>query len=605
MKNKVCSLLLAAALIFSAAACQSATTSAPPAEPSSTPPASSQTPSESSSADNSGQAAGDWKPFDAEGKPLRTDRDANGKVGVVAAANYDAAKAGLEVLKQGGNAVDAAVATGFALGVCEPNASGLGGGGFMMIHSAKDNSTKFIDFREIAPAAATTELWQKDAEGKVIGNQTAEGGKSVAVPGEVAGLLYALENYGTMSREQVMQPAIDYANNGYTVSPVFSGMIQDNFEYMNKYPELGKYYLKNGLPYATGDHFSNPDLAKTLGMIAKDGRDAFYKGAVAEKFVESVNKYGGVMTLADLANYEPKIRDVLVGSYRGYDIITPPPPSSGGAHLIQMLNILENFDLASMEVNSAEYLHLFSETFKIAFADRAKYMADTDFSDVPVAGLISKDYAQQWAEKIDPAKSQSFSAGEPFQYQSGSTTHFSVADKDGNIVAVTKTINFFFGSKIAIEGFGFIANDEMDDFSSSPESVNKIEPGKKPLSSMTPTIILKDGKPVATLGSPGATRIFPTLAQVISHIIDHGMDIQEAIDTPRIFDNTGDTIYHETGANGIDPAVVEQLVAMGHKVKEQGEWDLYFGGVQGIIYLEDGSLRGGADPRRDGKAVGY
>ena len=601
MKIRALSAILAIALVLSMTACGNSPASSA-AAPASSADASSNAASEAAKPTASSE---DWKPFDAEGKPLRTDRDANGKTGVIAAANYNAAKAGLEILKKGGNAVDAAVATGFALGVCEPNASGLGGGGFMMIHSAKDGSTKFIDFREIAPAAATTELWKKDAEGKVIGGQSSEGGKSVGVPGEVSGLLYALENYGTMDRAQVMQPAIDYANNGFEISPVFAGMINDNFAFMQKYPELGHYYLKNGLPYATGDHFSNPDLAKTLGMIAKDGRDAFYKGDVAEKFVETVNKYGGVMTMEDLAKYEPKVRDVIVGNYRGYEIIAPPPPSSGGAHLIQILNVLENYDIASMEVNSAEYLHLFSEAFKMAFADRSKYMADTDFTDVPVSGLVSKEYAKALADSIDLTKSQKYSAGDPYKYQSGSTTHFSVADKDGNIVAVTKTINYFFGSKVAIPGYGFIANDEMDDFSSNPESVNCIEPGKKPLSSMTPTIILKDGKPVATIGSPGGTRIFPTLAQVISRIIDHKMDIQEAIDAGRIYDDAKSTLCYETGENGIDPKVVEELKALGHEMVEKGEWDLYFGGVQGIVYLEDGSLRGGADPRRDGKAVGF
>ncbi len=524
--------------------------------------------------------------------------------GVVATSNFYASRVGLEVLKAGGNAVDAAVAVGFALGVAEPYTSGLGGGGFMLIHSAETGENVFIDFREIAPAAASPALWQKDAEGKVIGAQTSTYGKSTAVPGETAGLLFALENYGSLDRKSVMQPAIDLARDGFTVSLNLSTAISDSYAYMQADRALGNLYLKDGLPYQTGDRFSNPDLAKTLSIIAEKGRDGFYTGEVAEAFVNTVNKYGGVMTLADLANYKAEVRDIVQGSYRGYDIISASPSSSGGTHLIQIMNILENFDIGGLEVNSAKYIHLFSEAFKMAFRDRSKYMADTAFADVPLQGLTSKEYAKDLAAMITDV-SQSYSAGDPYKYQSGSTSHFSIADKAGNIVAVTKTINYFFGAKYAVEGYGFIPNDEMDDFIYGTEGVNIIQPGKKPLSSMTPTILLKDGKPFMTIGSPGATRIFPTLAQVISHVIDHGMDIQKAIDTPRMYDNNSETILYEAGENGIDPAVIAQLEVMGHKVKEYPEWSNYFGGVQGIVYMPDGTLRGGADPRRDGKALGY
>lgn len=544
----------------------------------------------------------EWQPFDENGQPLRTDRDATGSEGVIASSNYYASKIGLDILESGGNAVDAAVAVGFALGVAEPFTSGLGGGGFMVIRSAKTGEVTFIDFREIAPAAATPEIWQLGPDGKVIGNQKAEGGKSVAVPGEVSGLLYALETYGTMDRKDVIQPSIDLANNGFTVSTNLHAAMLDNYETLSKYGEMADLYLNTGLAYEVGETFRNPDLAKTLGIIADKGRDGFYKGEVAQAFVNTVNKYGGLMTMEDLENYNHSIRDVVQGTYRGYDIISASPSSSGGAHLIQMLNILENYDLAAMEVNSAEYLHLFSETFKMAFADRAQYMADTAFQDVPLAGLTSKEYAKVLSDKIDPATSGTYSYDNPGRYESGSTTHFSIADKEGNIVAVTQTINYFFGSKLAVGGYGFIPNNEMDDFVTGNESVNRVEPGKKPLSSMTPTIILKDGKPFATIGSPGATRIFPTLAQVISHVIDHDMDIQEAIDTPRIFDNTANKIHIE---GGIKAEEIAKLKAMGHEVEERAEWDNYFGGVQGIVYLEDGTMRGGADPRRDGKALGF
>jgi gamma-glutamyltranspeptidase/glutathione hydrolase len=548
-----------------------------------------------------------WKPYDENGKALRTDRDAVGENGVVASSNFYASRAGLEVLEKGGNAIDAAIATAYALGVVEPYTSGLGGGGFMLIHSAETGEDVFIDFRERAPLLATPALWAIDEDGKVIGSQTSEGGKSVGVPGEVAGLEYALEQYGTLPRAEVMQPAIDLATEGYLVSLNMNTAATDSYEYMLKYPELGHYYLaEGGLPYETGELFQNPDLAKTLKMIAENGKDAFYKGEVAEAFVETVQKYGSVMTLKDLEAYEIKVREPVRSTYRGYQLISAPPASSGGTHLIEILNILENFDLPNMEVNSAPYLHLFSEAFKLAFADRSAYMSDTDFQDVPLEGLTNKDYAKLLSEKIDVEKSQAYTADDPYKYQSGSTTHLSIADKAGNMVAVTKTINYFWGSKIAIAGYGFIANDEMDDFVPGTESVNRIEGGKRPLSSMTPTVILTaEGNPFMTVGSPGGLRIFPTVAQVVSHVIDHDMTIQEAIDTPRIFDNAGNKINYESGENGLKPETVKALEDMGHEMVERGEWDLYFGGVQGIVYREDGTLHGGADPRRDGKAVGF
>lgn len=548
-----------------------------------------------------------WQPYNDDGTAKRTERDANGTNGVVASSNYYASRAGVQILEQGGNAIDAAVAVAYTLGVAEPYTSGLGGGGFMLVHFAETNEDVFIDFREMAPAAATPAIWQLDANGKVIGNQKAEGGKSVAVPGEVAGLEYALEHFGSLDRKTVMQPAIDLAENGYLVSLNMNTNTLDNYDALLKYPEIGKIYLtEDKLPYEIGSTLVNKDLAKSLRMIAEGGKDAFYTGPMAQAFVDTVNKYGGVMTMEDLANYEVKIRVPVSSTYRGYKILSAPPASSGGTHLIQILNILENFDIGSMKVNSAEYIHLFSEAFKIAFADRAAYMRDTDFGDVPLEGLTSKEYAKMLADKIDVTKSQEYGPEDPYRYQSGSTTHFSIADKNGNMVAVTKTINYFYGSKIAIDGYGFIANDEMDDFVTGDTSVNKVEGGKRPLSSMTPTLVFDpDGKPFLTLGSPGATRIFPTVIQVVSHIIDHGMDVQEAIDTPRIYDNSSNKVCYESGDNGIDPAVIAELEAMGHATSDQGGWAPYFGACQAIIYQEDGTLRGGADPRRDGKALGY
>lgn len=546
-----------------------------------------------------------FETVDADGNRITTGRDATGTRAMAVASKYEVSQVGAEIMEKGGNAVDAAVAMGFALGVCEPFTSGLGGGGIATIHTAEGKDI-FIDFREIAPAGATLDLYV-DAEGKNNGN-TKSGGLASGVPGEVAGMLYMLEKYGTMSRQQIMQPAIDLANNGYVVSPTMYGAIADEYERMiGEYSELGQYYLKDGLPYEVGDTVTNPDLAKTLQLIAENGADAFYKGEVAEAIVAAVQKHGGVMTTEDLANYKAEERVPVTGTYRGYQIISAPPASSGGTHIVEALNVLENYDIGAMEVNSAEYLHLFSETFKACFADRAAYMADTAFADVPLDGLTSKDYAKTIYEKITDG-SQDWTAGNPAQYEGNSTTSFSIADKEGNVVTVTQTIECFWGSKIAVEGYGFIMNDEMHDFSTSLDSVNKLEPGKRPLSSMSPTIVLReDGSSFMSVGSPGGLRIWPTVTQVISHVIDHNMDIQEAIDTARIFDNGTDTgINYESG--GVTPVtadVAAALEAQGHAVTDKGEWQLFFGGVQGIVYQEDGTLRGGADPRRDGKALGF
>ena len=563
-------------------------------------------PSSSYGTEETGQV---WSPMDENGDLKRTDRDAFGEHGMVASSNVYATMAGLEILEAGGNAVDAAVAVAYALGVAEPYTSGLGGGGFMLIHTA-DGQNHFLDYRETAPAAQDAYTWL-DENGELLREDiTYYGGLSVGVPGLVAGMEYALEHYGSgeLSRQEIMQPAIDLANEGYLVSATMSNAINESYQHILDYSELGEYYLNEGLPYESNAVITNPDLAKAMEQIAQKGRDAFYTGEMAQAIVDAVQKYGGVLSLEDLAGYEVKERDPISSTYRGYEVISVPPASSGGTHLLEILNVLENYNLKAMEVNSSEYLHLFSEAFKAAFADRAEYMADTDFAeDVPLSGLISKEYAKTIADKITD-QSQSWSPGDPSTYGHVSTTSFSIADQAGNMVTVTQTINHFFGSLVAVPGYGFVLNDQMTDFSMDPESVNCVEPGKRPLSSMSPTVVLNpDGSPLLTLGSPGGVRIFTTLAQVISHVIDHGMDIQTAIDTARIFDDgTSDGICYESGGiTPVGPETVEELERIGHVTTDKGEWQLFFGGVQGIQYLEDGTLHGGADPRRDGKALGF
>ena len=559
-----------------------------------------------------------WLPYDENFEKKRDERDATGKTGAVASCNWYASKAGLDILKEGGNAFDAAAAVAYTLGVAEPYFSGLGGGGFMTIYSADEDKVSVIDFRETAPAAANAQMWL-DENGEMkqfsldgtnnLGTMSSIGGLSVAVPGEVAGFEYLLEHYGSdaVTRQQIFQPAIDTANNGFVVGVTFKEELESEYSGLAANETLSNIYLNEaGLPYEVGDVITNPDLAKALQLIADGGKDAFYTGDMAQAMVDAVADWGGNMTMEDLANYEVKVREPVVGHYKDYTIYSLPPASSGGTHLIEILNILENFDMANTEVNSADYIHRFSEAFKIAFADRAQYMADTDFAEVPLAQLTSKDYAaSRYAQITD--QSGTYTAVDAEELEHYATTSFSVVDQWGNMVACTQTINYGFGSKIAVPGYGFIMNDEMDDFSANPESVNCAEGGKRPLSSMSPSIVLyPDGSPYMTIGSPGATRIFPTIAQVIERMIDYDMDIQDAIDCARIYDNASENICYESGGvNPITAEVAAELQERGHEVTDKGEWQLFFGGVQGISIAQDGTLRGGADPRRDGKALAY
>jgi gamma-glutamyltranspeptidase/glutathione hydrolase len=368
------------------------------------------------------------------------------------------------------------------------------------------------------------------------------------------------------------------------------------------------YWDENGLPYEEGHILKNPDFAKTLRIIAEKGRDGFYKGEVAQAIVDSLAKYEGVMTLEDLAGYEVTVTEPVSGTYRGYTLLSSSPPSSGGTILIEILNILENYDVSKLTVNSPEYIHLFVEAFKLAYADRAQYMADEAFTDVPLVGLTSKDYAKERAKLIDLEKANEYEYGDPTLFEGSNTSHYSVADVQGNCVAVTKTINGYFGSGVLVDGYGFMMNNEMADFSTSnPESVNKVEPGKKPLSSMSPTIVLKDdGSPFLVLGTPGGARIFVSVLQIISRVIDHEMSLHDAICVPKIW-NTGATnnFQYETPLKGYEIyAITEETVAklteMGHdKIRTAAS-----GAVQAIEYLDDGTVYGTADPRQDGKAVG-
>lgn len=603
--KKTLAMLLALALTASVAGC------APK-----TPPAASQPPAASSSAPDGSQpekptltpaySIDGFETVDANGR-VTTNREATATTAMVAASKYEVSQVGAEIIAKGGNAIDAAVAMGFAIGVCEPFTNGIGGGGLATVRTA-EGETFFIDFREIAPSAAYPEMYL-DENGDPIPNGTTLGGLASGIPGDVAGLLYMLENYGTMSREEVMAPAIRIATEGFTVTEYCANAISDAYDKAVEFPEMqAVYWNEMGLPYEVGDVIANPDLAKTLQKIADEGAAGFYSGEVAQAMVDTVNKYGGIFTMEDLENFEINVYEPVHNTYRGYEIVSAPPPSSGGTHLIEILNILENYDVGAMDINSTEYVHLWTEVYKLAYADRAQYMADTQFQDVPLGGLTSKEYANLRASMIDMnTAAEDVTFDDPWQYEHTDTTHFSIADADGNMVAITKTINYYFGSGVMVGGYGFMMNNEMDDFSTNPESVNHVEPGKKPLSSMSPTIVLKDGEPYMVLGTPGGSRIFASVAQVISRVIDHEMSIHDAICVPKIWNTSStDNISYELPLPGYEQYALSDetlaaLVEMGHAEPKTAA----SGSVQIIQYQEDGTLYGTADPRQDGKAVGH
>lgn len=617
MKNRrILSLLLALMLIL--AACQTKPTQKPAEAPTTetietTETAKTEAPKEddeSEKEDDSYTSLDDFVLFDESNQLMRTGRGDIGESGVVASGKYEASKIGKEIIEAGGNAVDAAVAVGFALSLVEPNATGIGGGGFMTMHTANGENV-FLNFREKAPAGATPDMWTtyENEEGKevVVGNQKILGGKSVGIPGNVAGWLYALENYGTMTREEVLKPVIELAKKGITVTPTLATDMSGEYDNLMLYSESGDIFLKevDGIkfPYEVGEIFKNEDFAKTLELIAKDGAAAFYEGDIAKAMVQTVNKYGGVFTIEDLANYEVEVLEPVHTNYRGYDIYSSPSPSSGGTIVAEILNIVENFDLPNMKADSPERLHIFADAFSMAYADRAEYMGDVKFVEVPVAGLLSKNYAKKLAEKIQPdAAITEPMPDDPWMFEHEDTTHYSVVDKEGNIVSLTSTVNYYFGSKVGVPGYGFVMNNEMDDFVTGHYHPNSIAGGKTPLSSMSPTIILKDGKPVAALGSPGGTTIISTVAQVISNIVDHGMNMQDAVDFPRIKGfKEGKVVYEDR----FPAETITKLEEIGHTMEASDEWDRTFGSVNAVLYNEDGTLEGAGDPRRDGKALGF
>ena len=541
------------------------------------------------------------------------------KNGMVVTASSYASKVGIEILKKGGNAIDASVAVGFAFAVTYPYAGNIGGGGFMVIHLADGKNTT-IDFREKAPLSAYKDMYLNEA-GEFVPELSQTGTTSAGVPGSVAGLIYALEKYGTLSLSEVIQPAIDLAKNGWKLEERDSRLFNNSIALFEKYPSTRKIFMRDSTTYKEGELFVQKDLAQTLEQIKEKGIDGFYKGNVAELLVKQVKTLGGCITLEDLEKYKPLEREPIIGNYRGYKVVSMPPPSSGGIALVELLNVLENYNLAEENWGSSEYIHYLVEAMKYVYADRTYHLGDADFYPVPKEQLISKNYAKTIFNKIDEAKNIAVPSTEIKEldavsiHESTETTHYSVYDSYGNAVSTTTTINSAFGSGIVVDGAGFLLNNEMDDFSGKPGTqnqfgllgteANSIQPEKRMLSSMTPTIILKDNKPFIILGSPGGSTIITVVLQVILNCIDFKMNIREAIEKPRIHHQwIPDSLYYEQ--NALSKDVKNELYEMGYALVDNNVDQQVLGIVEGImIDNRNKIIFGASDPRGGGLAIGY
>jgi gamma-glutamyltranspeptidase/glutathione hydrolase len=541
----------------------------------------------------------------ANGHPVRS------KNGMVVTASPLASDAGVSILKKGGNAVDAAVAVGFALAVTYPSAGNIGGGGFMVIHLANGINTT-LDFRETAPIAAFENMFL-DSLGNYNPDASQLGWKSSGVPGTVHGLITALEKYGSLSLSDVIQPAIDLAEEGFKLTDNMANSINYYYNDFMNYESSKKIFTNNGNKYSEGDLFIQKDLANTLKSIRDNGIDGFYKKNIAQKFIDESNKNDGIFSIYDLEQYATIEREPIIGTYRGHQIVSMAPPSSGGICLIEALNVLENFNFNRDDWGSSRYFHILVETFKRVYADRSIHLGDADFYPVPVDFLTSKKYAQNIANSItENALPSEMISGTNLKYkESEETTHYSVADKYGNAVAVTYTLNSSYGNRIVVAGLGFLLNNEMDDFSAKPgvpnqfgligSKANSIQPKKRMLSSMTPTIVFKDDKPFMLIGSPGGSTIITQVLQTIQNVIDFGMNIYDAIDAPRIHHQwLPDEIYCEP--IGISPDTKQILIEKGHKFGPVRP----LGRMEGIIIDSNEKIfYGTSDPRAFGKAAGY
>ena len=534
--------------------------------------------------------------------------------GMVVTQEAQASRIGVDILKKGGNAVDAAVAVGFALAVTLPRAGNIGGGGFMLVHLAKDKQTHAVDYRETAPASASRDMFL-DTQGNADTKKSRDSGLAVGVPGTVAGLELAFRTYGSgkVNWSDVLAPAIALAKQGIVVEEDLADSLPQAQKRLSQYPSSAKIFLKPDLtPLSQGERLVQSDLAHTLELIAAQGSAGFYRGEVAQKLTKAVSAAGGGMTADDLASYQPIIRKPVTGTYQGLQIASMPPPSSGGVHVIQILNMLEALNLPQSAAPDADRLHLFTEAMKIAYADRSEYLGDPDFVKVPVAALTSKRYAQARTKDIDPAKARPAREIKPGQltpYESDQTTHYSIMDSEGNAVANTYTLNFSYGLGLVAEGTGVMLNNELDDFAAKagvPNAfglvggeANAPGPRKRPLSSMSPTILLDQGRVVLVTGSPGGSRIISTVLNVVTNIVDHKMGVMEAVSAPRLHHQwLPDELRIE---RGFSPDTLKLLEAKGHK--------LVVGAASGsahTILVTSRGLEGAADQRQRGTlASGY
>lgn len=538
---------------------------------------------------------------------------ARARHGMVASTSEIASRVGVEIMQRGGNAIDAAVAVGLALAVTWPSAGNIGGGGFMLIRRANGDA-EIIDYRERAPLAASRDMYL-DKDGNVVKGASTIGYKAVGVPGTVAGFSLALKRHGKLRWAEVIEPARKLAADGFTINYHLARSLRGSERLLKQFPDSNRIFLRDGKFYDEGERLIQPELAATLARLKEKGAREFYEGKTAQMIAEDMKANGGLITEKDLKEYEATIRKPLKGTYRGSEIITMPPPSSGGAALLEMLNILERYNLAEKGAGSSDTIHLLVESQRRAFADRAEFMGDADFVKVPLEGLISKKYAAELASTIDPERatpSEKIRAGKPAAYESTETTHFTVIDQEGNVVTNTYTLNLGHGSGVTARGTGVLLNNEMDDFTSKPgvpnafgllqSENNAIAPRKRPLSAMTPTIVLKDGKVWFAIGSPGGPTIINTVLQVIVNVVDFGMNIQQAIDAPRFHHQwMPDRIQFEPlGINRDTRAALERK---GHVFAEKPG---NMGDAEGVmIDAKTGIRLGASDPRSGGVPVGY
>ena len=525
--------------------------------------------------------------------------------GLVVSDNPLATQAGTEILDRGGNAVDAAIATGFALAVVDQAASGLGGGGFMIIYDTRGKRAHALDFRETAPEAARADLYVRN--GKPVPSLSLTGALAVAVPGEVAGLLAAMKRFGSLPLAVLMAPAIRLATEGFPLDAALRYAIERQSSSMKKFPDLGRVFLVKDEVPPEGEIVRQPDLGQSLKALVSEGADVFYQGWIAQAIVDTVKKDGGVLTLEDLRSYKPIWREPLVGRYRNRTVITMPPPSSGGVALIEMLNVLEGHQVSQLAPNSATYLHLVAEAMKHAFADRAQYLGDPDFVKAPIPTLVSKDYAAWIRGRISPVKTHPpkyYGLGN-FKAEQGGTTHFSVLDRFGNAVACTLSVNTRFGSKILVPKTGIVLNNEMDDFAIHPSGnvyglvgndANSLQPKKRPLSSMTPTIILQGDRPELIIGGAGGPRIISATLQTILNVLDFQMPVKEAVEAPRIHHQwIPDELNVE---EKLAPETKKSLERRGHIVRERTT----LGVVQAVL-AKRSKITGAADSRKTDRGV--